>query len=395
MKQVKIFDTTLRDGEQSPGCSMTMKDKIEIAKMLDNAHVDVIEAGFAASNEKDFKAIKEISKVCKYSTVTSLARCNKADIDKAYEAIKHANHKRIHVFIATSDIHMKDKLNMTREQVIRKVDEMVKYAKAKCSDIEFSLEDATRTDWDFACKVIDTAINSGATTINIPDTVGYIMPEEFAKYIMYLKKNSKLETVDISVHCHNDLGLATANSITAIRCGANQVECTVNGIGERAGNTSLEEVVAIIDTRKDLFKEKTKVDTTKIYNLSRSVVKATGSEVQHNKAIVGANAFLHEAGIHQAGVLKNVKTYEIINPEKYGIHHDNIVIGIHSGKNAIISKMKKMNYQTEDFNIEEIVSDVKRYLEYNKEISDDVFTNIVLNNKKKVYKKAIKQFNIS
>ena len=377
MEKVKIFDTTLRDGEQSPKCSMTMEDKVKIAKMLNDAKVDIIEAGFAASNERDFKAIQEISKVCDYSIVTSLARCNKDDIDKAYDAIKDAKYKRIHVFIATSDIHIQYKLKTTRDEVINRIKEMVSYAKTKCDDIEFSLEDATRTDYDFACKAIDTAIEAGATTINIPDTVGIMMPFEFSKFIEYLRKNSRLDEVDISVHCHNDLGMATANSICAVKCGANQVECTINGIGERAGNTALEEVVATIDTRGKTLQKETGIDTSMISSLSKAVVNATGSIVQNNKAVVGANAFLHEAGIHQAGVLNNAITYEIMNPEKYGIFQDNIVIGIHSGKNAIIKKMQDLGYDVNKYDISEIVKDIKDFFEYNKEMKEDDFTTIV------------------
>ena len=387
MEDVIIFDTTLRDGEQSPGCSMSIEDKVKIAKMLNDAKVDVIEAGFAASNERDFKAIKEISKVCDYSTVTSLARCNKEDIDKAYESIKDAKKKRIHVFIATSDIHMKDKLNMTRDEVIAKIREMVSYAKTKCDDIEFSLEDATRTNFTFACRAINTAIDAGATTINIPDTVGIMMPFEFAEFIMELKNYSRLREVNISVHCHNDLGMATANSISAVKCGANQVECTVNGIGERAGNTALEEVVATLDTRRITLQKQSHVDTSMIYDLSQAVVDATGSQIQNNKAIVGKNAFLHEAGIHQAGVIKNANTYEIMNPERFGIYHDNIVLGIHSGKSAIMKKMKDLGFNPEKYSINEIVADIKSYFEYNKKISNDKFIEIINNNKIKTYKK--------
>lgn len=389
MEDVIIFDTTLRDGEQSPGCSMSIEDKIKIAKMLDDAKVDVIEAGFAASNERDFNAIKEISKVCDYSIITSLARCNKEDIDKAYEAIKDAKKKRIHVFIATSDIHMKDKLNMTKDEVIKKIREMVSYAKTKCDDIEFSLEDATRTNFTFACRAINTAIDAGATTINIPDTVGIMMPLEFAEFIMELKNYSRLNEVNISVHCHNDLGMASANSITAVKCGANQVECTVNGIGERAGNTALEEVVATLDTRRISLQKQTHVDTTMIKDLSDAVVDATGSQIQKNKAIVGENAFLHEAGIHQAGVIKNASTYEIMNPERFGVFHDNIVLGIHSGRNAIIKKMKDLGFNPEKYSINEIVADIKRYFEYNKKITNDKFIEIVNNNKLKLYQKCI------
>ena len=364
--------------------------KIEtLEKMLNEAKVDVIEAGFAASNERDFKAIKEISKVCDYSIVTSLARCNKDDIDKAYEAIKDAKKKRIHVFIATSDIHMKDKLNMTRDEVIAKIREMVSYAKTKCDDVEFSLEDATRTNFTFACRAINTAIDAGATTINIPDTVGIMMPLEFAEFIMELRNYSRLNEANISVHCHNDLGMATANSITAVKCGANQVECTVNGIGERAGNTALEEVVATLDTRRISLQKQSHVDNSMIYDLSQAVVDATGSQIQNNKAIVGKNAFLHEAGIHQAGVIKNTSTYEIMNPERFGIYHDNIVLGIHSGKSAIIKKMQDLGFNPEKYSINEIVSDIKSYFEYNKKISNDKFIEIVNNNKLKLYQKCM------
>lgn len=381
MKQIKIFDTTLRDGEQSPGCSMTMEQKIEIAKKLDEMGVDVIEAGFAASNERDFRAIKEISKVVKNARVVSLARCNKDDIDKAYEAIKDAKYPKIHTFIATSKIHMESKLKKTPEEVIEIVKENVSYAKTKCDELEFSLEDATRSDKDFACKVIDIAIASGATTINIPDTVGYTNPFEFIKFISYIKENSRINEVEISVHCHNDLGMATANSISAIVAGANQIECTVNGIGERAGNTALEEVVAAIKTRKDYFNSYTNIDTTKIKNISDTVIEATGSLIQNNKAIVGKNAFKHEAGIHQAGVINNTQTYEIMKSEDYGIFVDNIVIGIHSGKNAIINKIDKSGKKVEDYNIPEIVSAIKIFFETNKTMSDEEFFEIVESNK--------------
>lgn len=383
MRKIKIFDTTLRDGEQSPGCSMNIEEKVNLACILDDMNVDIIEAGFAASSLNDFNAIKEISKRVKNSTVTSLARCNKKDIDIAYEAIKDANNKRIHVFIATSPIHMEYKLKKTKDEVKKIVEEHVKYAKEKCDDIEFSLEDATRTNKDFAVEVIDIAIKAGATTINIPDTVGYTIPEEYMKFIKYLKKNSKyLNDVDISVHCHNDLGLATINALSAVKVGATQVECTINGIGERAGNTALEEVVAAINTRKDYFKCETNIDTKKIYEASKYVQDVTGSYVQNNKPIVGANAFKHEAGIHQAGVINNKKTYEIIKPEDYGIHVDNIVIGVHSGKNAIIDKMKKLGFEVDNYNVLEILKAIKKYCGENKNISDEEISNVV-----KTYKK--------
>ena len=377
MRKIKIFDTTLRDGEQSPGCSMTVEQKIEIAKMLDEMGVDVIEAGFASSNNRDLNAIKEIAKIVKNSEVVSLARCNKKDIDYAYEAIKEAKRKKIHTFIATSDIHMKYKLNKTREEVLNIVKECVSYAKSKCNNIEFSLEDATRTDKDFACKVIDIAIESGATVINIPDTVGYTTPFEFVEFIMYLKNNSRLNEVEISVHCHNDLGMATANSLASLNCGVSQIECTINGIGERAGNTALEEVVAAIKTRKDIFGCYTGIDTTKIKKISDKVVEITGSIIQNNKAIVGINAFKHEAGIHQAGVIKNTNTYEVMDPKDYGIYTNNIVIGIHSGKAAIIDKIRKMNLNPEDYDINKIVFNVKKYFETNSVMVDKDFLKII------------------
>ena len=382
MKKVKIFDTTLRDGEQSPGCSMSKEDKIRIAKQLDEMGVDVIEAGFAASNQKDFEAIKEIAKVVKNATVVSLARCNKKDIDKAYESVRDAVHPKIHVFIATSDIHMYYKLRMDKEEVIEKVRECVTYAKGKCSEIEFSLEDATRSNPDFACRVIDTAIECGATTINIPDTVGYITNEEFKNFIVYLKCNSRLDEVELSVHCHNDLGLATANSLMAVMCGANQVECTVNGIGERAGNAAMEEVVAAIKTRSDIFDAYTDIDTRKIKMISNMVIEATGSMVQNNKAIVGDNAFKHESGIHQAGVISERQTYELMDSSEYGIEEDSIVIGIHSGKAAIVDKIQKMGMNPFDYEIDEIVMDIKSYCESSKSVTDEKFFEIVSANKK-------------
>ena len=382
MKKVKIFDTTLRDGEQSPGCSMSKKDKIRIAKQLDEMGVDVIEAGFAASNQKDFEAIKEIAKVVKRATVVSLARCNKKDIDKAYESVRDAVHPKIHVFIATSDIHMYYKLRMDREEVIEKVRECVTYAKGKCDEIEFSLEDATRSNPDFACRVIDTAIECGATTINIPDTVGYITNEEFKNFIVYLKCNSRLDEVELSVHCHNDLGLATANSLMAVMCGANQVECTVNGIGERAGNAAMEEVVAAIKTRSDIFDAYTNIDTRKIKMISNMVIEATGSMLQNNKAVVGENAFKHESGIHQAGVISERQTYELMDPSEYGIEEDSIVIGIHSGKAAIVDKIQKMRMNPFDYEVDEIVKDIKSYCESSKIVTDEKFFEIVSANKK-------------
>jgi len=381
MKKIKIFDTTLRDGEQSPGCSMTVAQKVKIAKKLDEMGVDIIEAGFAASNKRDYEAIIQIAKEVKNATVVSLARCNKNDIDKAYEAIKYAKHPKIHTFIATSDIHLINKLKMSKEEVIKQVKECVSYAKEKCNEIEFSLEDATRSDKDFACQVIDMAIASGATTINIPDTVGYITPYEFKELIDYLKKHSRLADVEISVHCHNDLGLATANSLAAIKCGVTQIECTVNGIGERAGNTAMEEVIAAIKTRKDYFSAYTNIKTKEIKSVSKLVEEITGSIVQNNKAVVGKNAFKHEAGIHQAGVINNSLTYEVMDPKDYGIYEDNIVIGIHSGKNAIIDKIKKLGKNVTSYDVDSIILEIKQYFENNQNFSEQDFINIISKHK--------------
>lgn len=379
MKKIKIFDTTLRDGEQSPGCSMTLEEKVEFAKQLERLNVDVIEAGFAASSPKDLKAIQEISKNVTKPIITSLARLNKNDIDKAYESLRFAKKKRIHVFIATSKIHMENKLNMTEEEVLSKVKEMVTYAKSLCSDIEFSLEDATRTEKDFMVKVIKEAINSGATTINIPDTVGYITPIEYKEIIKYINENiENIEDITLSTHCHNDLGLAVANTLEAINNGVTQVECTVNGIGERAGNAALEEIVMALKIRNDYYNADTDINIKEIINSSKLLVGITGSIVQRNKPIVGENAFKHEAGIHQHGVLKNKSTYEIINTDDLGICSDNIVIGIHSGKHAIISKMKSLGLENYIDNIDEIVIKIKEYLETNKRIDDDILRKIVI-----------------
>ncbi len=380
MKRIKILDTTLRDGEQSPGCFMTIEQKIEIAKLLDKMKIDVIEAGFAASNEKDRKAIQEISKICKNSTIAVLARCKKEDIDLAYESVKEAKKKRLHLFLATSKIHMKYKLNKTTKEIKKMVKESISYAKTLCDDIEFTLEDATRTEEKLACEIINLAIASGATTINIADTVGYMLPEEFHDFINKLKQNSNLSNVNISIHCHNDLGLATANTMAALECGINQIECTINGIGERAGNTALEEVVAIMKTKRNRLKVYTNMNSKLIKQASDKVIEYTSSIVQNNKAIVGRNAFLHEAGIHQQGIINNRSTYEILNPNDYGITADRIQLGIHSGKAAVLEKMKNLNYNIKQYDIEKIMKEIQTYFEKNKKISDDNFCKMIENN---------------
>lgn len=378
MKKIEIFDTTLRDGEQSPGCSMTLEEKVEFAKKLEELNVDIIEAGFAASSEKDLKAIEEISKVVTKPIIVSLARCTKNDIDKAFESLKYAKKKRIHVFIATSEIHLKNKLHMSEEEVLIKVRKMVAYAKSLCDDIEFSLEDATRTEKDFMIKVISVAIKSGANVINIPDTVGYTQLEEYKNLINYIKENVKdIEKVKLSTHCHNDLGLAVANSLVAITSGVTQVECTVNGIGERAGNAAMEQIVMALNVRKDFYKDYyTDINISEIKSASDLLVDITGSIIQRNAPIVGENACRHESGIHQHGVMEEKSTYEIINFENLGISTNGIVIGSHSGKHAIIKKLEDLNIKVNMENIDKIVEEIKDFASINKEVTDTDIVNI-------------------
>jgi len=370
-KRIKIFDTTLRDGEQSPGCSMNISEKIKLAKQLDALGVDVIEAGFAVASPGDFAAVKGIAEVVENATVASLSRALKGDIDVAYEAVKVAKKPRIHLFLATSEIHMQYKLKMTREQVLEKVESTVKYAKSLCDDIEFSAEDASRSDVEFLIKVVETAIKAGATTVNIPDTVGYATPDEYGKLIKTLKERVKgIDDVDISVHCHNDLGLATANSLSAVKNGATQVECTVNGIGERAGNSALEEVVMALKTRKDFFDAVTNIDTTQITKTSKMLQHIIGIKVQPNKAIVGENAFAHESGIHQHGVLQNKSTYEIMTPESVGLTNNVMVLGKHSGKHALEDKLTSLGYKVTPERLQEIFEEFKNLADRQKNVSD-------------------------
>lgn len=345
MNEVKIFDTTLRDGEQSPGCSMNLREKIEVAKCLERMKVDIIEAGFAISSPGDFESVNTIAKEIKDCTVASLARSATKDIDAAWEAVKVASDPRIHLFIATSPLHMEYKLRMTPQQVLQKTEDMVKYAAKYCSNIEFSAEDATRSDTEFLAQVVDVAIKNGAKVINIPDTVGYTTPAEMQALIEYLISNvENADRVDFSVHCHNDLGMAVANSLAGVRGGARQIECTVNGLGERAGNTALEEVVMAMRTRPDIYDVTTRLDTTQIYRASKTVYSIIGQKAPLNKPIVGKNAFAHESGIHQHGILANKQTYEILTPEAVGIHTNNIVLGKHSGKHAFESHLSEMGY---------------------------------------------------
>ncbi|MBT3204670.1 MAG: 2-isopropylmalate synthase [Gammaproteobacteria bacterium] len=351
-----IFDTTLRDGEQSPGASMTSDEKIRIAKALEKMRVDVIEAGFPIASNGDFEAVKSVASVIKDSTICALARAKQIDIDRAGEAIKPANSGRIHTFIATSPIHMEQKLRLTPDQVVEQAVAAVRMAKKYTNDIEFSPEDAGRSEPDFLCRIIEAVIKEGATTINIPDTVGYNIPHQFGNLIKDLiQRVPNSDKAIFSVHCHNDLGLAVANSLSSVLNGARQVECTINGLGERAGNASLEEIIMAVRTRQDVFDCDSKLDTTQIMNCSRLVSGITGFAVQPNKAIVGANAFAHEAGIHQDGILKSRETYEIMRAEDVGLSSNKMVLGKHSGRNAFKSRMAELNIE---FSSEEELNDV-------------------------------------
>ncbi|MFR5061426.1 MAG: 2-isopropylmalate synthase [Christensenellales bacterium] len=370
-RRIKIFDTTLRDGEQSPGCSMNMSEKLRMAEQLDALGVDVIEAGFAIASPGDFQAVKSIAAVVKRATVASLARALDKDISVAYDAVKDAVHPRIHVFLATSELHMKYKLKMTREEVLKRAYESVAYAKSLCDDVEFSAEDASRSDPDFLCAVLSEAIRAGAKTVNVPDTVGYAVPDEYGELISYVIKNVKgIENADVSVHCHNDLGMATANSLAAVKAGATQVECTVNGIGERAGNTALEEVVMALYTRREFYDTDCGVDTTQIFKSSKLLSMITGVKVQPNKAVVGENAFAHESGIHQHGVLANKKTYEIMTPESIGLTENKMVLGKHSGKHALADRLKSLGMPVSDETLADIFDEFKKLADRQKSVSD-------------------------
>lgn len=378
-EQIKIFDTTLRDGEQSPGATMNVAEKVRIAEQLEKLRVDIIEAGFPISSEGDFEAVREIAKKIKRSEVAALARTSLPDIKRAWEAVKFAPYPRIHTFIATSDIHLKYKLRMSREEALREAVKAVRYAKSLCENVEFSAEDATRSDLDFLCEVFSRVIQAGATTINVPDTVGYAIPSEFGRLVKTIREKVKgIDQVTLSVHCHNDLGLAVANSIAAIENGARQVECTINGIGERAGNASLEEIVMALKTRKDLFQFHTQVNTKQIFSTSRLVSKITGMVIQPNKAVVGANAFAHQSGIHQDGVLKEKLTYEIMTPESVGIPKSSIVLGKLSGRHAFKERLKELGYQLSEEDLERAFTRFKQLADKKREIFDEDIESIVV-----------------
>ncbi len=372
IEKVFIFDTTLRDGEQSPGASMNTAEKVRLATQLEKLGVDVIEAGFPASSEGDFEAVSEVAKRIGNSEVAALCRATVSDIDRAWKAVRHAAHPRIHIFLATSDIHIKYKLNMSRDEVMEAAVAAVKFARTFTDNIEFSAEDGSRTDRDFLCRVFEAVIDAGAKTVNLPDTVGYAIPEEFGELVKYVMANTpNIKKAILSVHCHNDLGLATANTLAAIKAGARQAEVTINGIGERAGNTALEEVVMALNTRPTFAEVTTGIQTTRIYQISRMVSMVTGMMVQPNKAIVGANAFAHEAGIHQDGVLKNPMTYEIMKPEAIGLHANKMVMGKHSGKHALLSHIKSMGYDLSDEELKTVFKKFKDLADKKKTIVDE------------------------
>jgi 2-isopropylmalate synthase len=377
-ERVIIFDTTLRDGEQSPGASMNAAEKLRLAGQLEKLGVDVIEAGFPAASEGDFDAVSQIAGRLKRAEVAGLARAGRNDIDRAWQAIRHAARPRIHTFIATSDIHLQYKLKMGRDEVVQAAVDGVRHAKSLTDNVEFSAEDGSRSDRDYLCRVFEAAIAAGATTVNLPDTVGYALPEEFGELVRYIRRHTpNIHQAVLSVHCHNDLGLATANTLSAVHAGARQAEVTINGIGERAGNTSLEEVVMALHTRANLLQTETQIRTEFIYPTSRLVSMITGIMVQPNKAIVGANAFAHEAGIHQDGVLKNPMTYEIMKPESIGLNASKLVLGKHSGRHALRTQLKDLGYDLSDEELNLVFTKFKELADKKKNVVNEDLEAIV------------------
>ena len=377
-RRITIFDTTLRDGEQSPGCSMNLNEKLEVAQALADLGVDVIEAGFPITSVGDFESVRQIANTVSGATICGLARCHERDIDRAAEALRGGQNTRIHVFLATSAIHREFKLRMDKDEIIRRAIEGVKRARGYCDNIEFSPEDAARTEIDFLCQVVEAAIAAGATTVNIPDTVGYATPAHFAGVIKSLMNRvPNIDQAVISVHCHNDLGLAVANSLAAVENGAGQIECTINGLGERAGNCSLEEVVMALRTRSDYYQLATGINTPRLVPTSRLVSNITGMLVQRNKAIVGRNAFAHEAGIHQDGMLKEPTTYEIMRPEDVGFSKTDLVLGKHSGRAALADRCRALGYHLTEEQIEALFTDFKQLADKKKEIYDGDIATLI------------------
>ena len=376
--KVYIFDTTLRDGEQSPGCSMNLEEKLKMARQLERLNVDIVEAGFPIASQGDFEAVRAVSSEIRQPTIAALSRANRADIERAWEAVKDAQKPRIHTFIATSDIHLKHKLRKSHSEVLQQSIEAVKIARDLCEDVEFSAEDATRSDLDYLVEVFDAAIQEGATTINIPDTVGYSVPREYGNLVKQLiSRLSSSEGVIFSCHCHDDLGLAVANSLAGIENGCRQVECTVNGIGERAGNASLEEVAMTLRTRKELLSAHTGIVSEEIFKSSRLLTNLTGSTVQANKAIVGKNAFAHEAGIHQDGMLKNALTYEIMTPQSVGMISSSLILGKHSGRHALSRKYEDLGYPLSKEELDRAYFFFTKLADQKKEIYDEDLVAII------------------
>jgi len=372
IETVKIFDTTLRDGEQSPGCSMDIDEKLRMAKQLAKLGVDIIEAGFPIASRGDFAAVERIANEVEGPTMAGLSRAKAEDIDRCWQAIRGAKQRRIHTFIATSDLHLKYKLNKSRDQVLQDAVQAVTHALQYTPDVEFSAEDSTRSDWIYLSEVVQAVIEAGAKTVNIPDTVGYTIPDEYYRLIRHLKdKVPNIGKAVLSVHCHNDLGLAVANSLAAIRAGARQVECTINGIGERAGNAALEEIVMTLKVRREEFHCETRIHTEQIYHTSKLLSLITGVQVQPNKAVVGENAFAHEAGIHQDGMLKNQMTYEIMTPESVGWSRSKLVLGKHSGRHAFRKRLEDLGYELKEAEVEKAFEAFKALADKKKEVFDD------------------------
>ncbi|MBM4199191.1 MAG: 2-isopropylmalate synthase, partial [Gammaproteobacteria bacterium] len=376
---VMIFDTTLRDGEQSPGCSMMRPEKLRVAKALAELGVDVIEAGFPAASRGDWESVNAVAREVQGPIICGLARCDRDDIAKVASAVAPAANRRIHVFLATSAIHREFKLNMAKDEIIRRAVEGVKIAREYCEDIEFSPEDASRTELEFLAQVVEAVIDAGATTVNIPDTVGYTVPHEFAELFRYLRKNvPNIERARLSVHCHDDLGMAVANSLMAVVAGARQIECTINGIGERAGNCSLEEVVMAMRTRETFFNARTQINSQRLYPVSRLVSSITGMPIPRNKAVVGENAFAHESGIHQHGMLKHASTYEIMRPQDVGLSRSSLVLGKHSGRHALRERIKELGFVLEDAEFERVFNEFKALADKKKELFDGDIEALVL-----------------
>ena len=376
---IRIFDTTLRDGEQAPGCSMTLGEKLRVAKALAELNVDIIEAGFPAASPGDFESVKAIADANLGPRICGLARCNPGDIEKVHQAVKGADKHRIHVFVATSAIHREHKLKMAKEEIIKSAVGAVRMARELVDDVEFSPEDASRTELSYLAEVVHAAIEAGASTVNIPDTVGYTVPAEFDRLFRYLKEHVPgIDDITLSVHCHNDLGMAVANSLAAVAAGARQIECTINGIGERAGNCSLEEVVMALKTRAEFFDLDTGIETTRLYPTSRLVASITGMHVPRNKAIVGENAFAHEAGIHQHGMLQHASTYEIMRPDDVGLNRSNLVLGKHSGRHAFRERVKELGFDLDEFETNRAFQEFKKLADKKKDVYDGDIEAIIM-----------------